>query len=101
MKRKGLWLSGLVLAALLALSPEANAGGWIGYRSGPPFRHHAVVVGYPGRVWAGGYWGWNHPRYQWFPRRWVDRGPGRGWEHEGWRHGRFGREFHEGFRRRR
>jgi hypothetical protein len=101
MKRKGLWLAGLVLAALLAISPEANAGGWTGYRTGPPFRRHVVVAGYPGRVWVGGYWGWYHARHHWFPGRWVVRGQGREWGHEGWRHGHFGRGFHEGFRRRR
>lgn len=32
MKRKVLWLPGLVIAGLLAVSPPANAGGWAGLR---------------------------------------------------------------------
>jgi hypothetical protein len=98
MKRKGLWLSGLALAALLALAPDAHAGGWIGHRAFPPFHRHAVVIGYPGRTWVGGYRDWDRVRYHWLPGGWVARRHPRVWVSSDWGYRHYGPWYRGGYR---
>jgi hypothetical protein len=99
MKRKGCWLSGLALAALLAISSSANAGVWVGLRAGPPHVRHGVIIEHagPGRVWVAGHWGWGGERHVWLPGRWIVRHP-EFVRVDGW-HGRGGWGHREGYRR--
>jgi hypothetical protein len=101
MKRKGFWLTGLVIAGLLAVSPPANAGVRGGIRIGPPPPRREVVVARPGHVWVRGYWGWGRDRYVWRPGRWIAERPGWVWMDGGWGHRRDGWEHREGYWRRR
>jgi hypothetical protein len=77
MERKGLWIKGLALAALLAVSHNAQAHVRVGLRVWHPFPRHEVIVAYPGPVWVAGYRGWDRARHVWLPGRWVARHPGR------------------------
>ncbi len=101
MKRKWLWLSGIVLAILLSVSPAANAGVWVGLRVGPPPPRREIVVARPGYAWARGYWGWDHARYAWFPGRYIAERPGHVWVDGAWGHRHDGWGYREGHWRRR
>ena len=101
MKWTGLYLGGILLAGLFAISPMANAGGRTGLRFGPPPPRHEVVIARPGHVWARGYWGWGRDSYVWRPGRWIAERPGWMWMDGGWRHKHDGWARHEGYWRRR
>ncbi len=91
MKRKGLWLAGLALGGLLAMSPDAHAGVWVGYRGGP---RHEVIVAHPGWFWVAGHRAWYGPRCGWAPGGWYVRHPGYNRFYGGWGYRHGGRAFY-------
>ncbi|HTY57569.1 MAG TPA: hypothetical protein VMF59_02085 [Bacteroidota bacterium] len=101
MKTKWLWLSGFIVASLIAIAPAADAQVWVGLRTGPPPPRREVVVVRPGYAWVHGFWGWDHARYVWRPGRYVVARPGHYWVDGGWRHRHDGWAYREGHWRRR
>jgi hypothetical protein len=97
MIRKGLWLSGLGLAALLTISHNAEAGIRVGLRVGPPPWRREVIIERPdpGRAWMAGYRGWDRVRHVWLPGRWIEGRPGHYRADARWRHRHDGRAYRE------
>lgn len=80
-------ISGAALAAamLLGAAPGARAQVSFDVTIAPPApRVERPPPPRPGYVWAPGYWGYNHNRYDWVPGRWVPNRPGYHWVQDTW-----------------
>lgn len=97
MKHKRFWTKGLALAALLAISLNAQSGVRVGLRAWAPFPRREVAVVHPGRAWFAGYRGWDRDRYAWLPGRWIGGRPGGFRADWRWWHRHEGRGYRGGY----